>query len=295
MMTGASGGSGYEKGRKMGKSKGRSLLSRAASGSPASDYLISGENIKWQGKPAAIIIMGKGLLLTAFALIYLVLMEFFYSSNEDILVLVLAVLACLLMILTDRKKLGLVGGLAGLAVLTWAVLTNDGLAWYWYLIPLAFALLLLTINYVYLSRVLFVITDQRIITRYGIFTLRYADTGIEKVQSVTTIQPWYERIFRYGDVFFATAGEKGGIDYESPGIKLMSGGAVSWENVSNPFEVTKIASTVIHMDVTQVSIVNQPSTMNAADKLDKIEDLRKRGVISQEEYEKEHKEALEEL
>ena len=192
----------------MGKSKGGSLLSRAASGSPASDYLISGESIKWQGKPAAIIIMGKGLLLTAFALIYVVMMEFFYHSNEDLLVLAIAAVACLLMIITDRKKLGLIGGLAGLAILTWAALTDDGLAWYFYLIPLVFAILLLTINYVYLSRVLFVVTDQRIITRYGIFTLRYADTGIEKVQSVTTIQPWYERIFGYGDVFFATAGER---------------------------------------------------------------------------------------
>jgi len=279
----------------MGESKGGSLLSRAASGAPASDYLISGENIKWQGKPAAIIIMGKGLLLTAFALIYLVLMELFYSSNDDILMLAIAVLACLLMIVTDRKKLGLVGGLAGIAILTWTVMVGEPLEWYWYLIPLAFALLLLTINYIYLSRVLFVVTDQRIITRYGIFTLRYADTGIEKVQSVTTIQPWYERIFGYGDVFFATAGEKGGIDYESPGIKLMSGGAVSWENVGKPFEVTKIASAVIHMDATPVTIVGQQGKMSAAEKLEKIEDLRKRGIISQEEYERERKEALEEL
>jgi len=279
----------------MGKNKGGSLLSRAASGSPASDYLISGENIKWQGKPAAIIIMGKGLLLTAFALTYLILLEFFYSSNDDILVLVIAVAACLLMVITDRKRLGLIGGLAGIAILTWTALIDKQLPWYWYLIPLAFALLLLVINYVYLSRVLFVVTDQRIITRYGIFTLRYADTGIEKVQSVTTIQPWYERILGYGDVFFATAGEKGGIDYESPGIKLMSGGAVSWENVGKPFEVTKIASAVIHMDVQPVSIMNQTSKMSAAEKLDKIEDLRKRGIISQEEYEKERKEALEEL
>ena len=110
------------KGTKMGKGKGGSLLSRAASGSPASDYLISGENIKWQGKPAAIIIMGKGLLLTAFALIYVVLMELFYESNDDILVLGIAAAACLLMIITDRKKLGLIGGLAGIAILTWTAI-----------------------------------------------------------------------------------------------------------------------------------------------------------------------------
>ena len=190
----------------------------------------------------------------------------------------------------------MIGGLADLALLTWTVLIDDSLAWYLYLIPLVFALLLLIINYIYLSGVLFVVIDQKIITRYGIFTLRYADTGIDKVQSVTTIQPWYERLFGYGDVFFATAGEKGGIDYESPGIKLMSGGAVSWENVGRPFEVTKIASAVIHTDATPVMVMNQPEgRMSPAEKLDKIEDLRKRGIITQEEYEKERKEALEEL
>ncbi len=64
----------------MGKGKGSSLMSRAASGSPASDYLIPGENVKWQGKPSAII-MGMGLLLTPFALVYLVLMELFRNSS----------------------------------------------------------------------------------------------------------------------------------------------------------------------------------------------------------------------
>ena len=236
--------------------------------------------------------MRKGLLLTVFALIYAVLMGLFYESSDDILVLVIAAVACLLMILTDRKKLCLVNGLAGIAILTWTALIDRPLDWYMYLIPLAFALLLLIINFVYLSRVLFVVTDQRIITRYGIFTLRYADTGIENVLSVTTIQPWYERLFGHGDVFFPTAGEKGGIDHESPGIKLMSGGAVSWENVGKLFEVTKIASAVIHMDVTPVSVVNQPSKVSGAEKL---EDLCERVSIGQEEYEKERKEALEEL
>jgi len=279
----------------MDKNKGDSLLSRAASGSPASDYLISGENIKWQGKPAAIIILGRGLLLTAFALIYLICIVFFFNDDHDQwLALGLALVVCLLMVVTE-KRLGLIGGLAGIAIATWAALDGEGMAWYLFLVPLDFGLMVLVINYIYLSRVLFVVTDQRIITRYGIFTLRYADIGIEKVQSVTTIQPWYERIFGYGDVFFATAGEKGGIDYESPGIKLMSGGAVSWENVSNPFNVTKIASAVIHTDVAPVFVVNQPSGTRATDRLNEIEALRNKGMITQEEYEKQRRKILEEM
>ena len=60
------------------------------------------------------------------------------------------------------------------------------------------------------------------------------------------IQPWYERFLGYGDVYYATAGEKGGIDYQRPGIKLMSGGEVTWEDVGNPFSVVKKVNEIIH-------------------------------------------------
>lgn len=266
-----------------------------ASGAPASDYIVSGEEVKWQGKPAAIIILGKGLLLTALAMIYMICMVFFYNhDSENYLAIGIALLVCIIMVVTERR-FGLIGGLGGIAIAVWAFLDGNGIDWYLFLIPLVFALICLVINYMYLSRVLFVITDRRIITRYGIFTLRYADIGVEKVQSVTTIQPWYERIFRYGDVFFATAGEKGGIDYESPGIKLMSGGAVYWENVGRPFEVTKIASAIIHAGGMPVKVVNQPAEPSAKQKFGDLEELRQKGLISQEEYEKERKEILDEM
>ena len=163
--------------------------------------------------------------------------------------------------------------------------------WYCYLIPLVVALIALLVNYIYLSRVLFMITDRRIITRYGIFTLRYADIGVNKTQNVTVIQPWYQRIFGFGDIYFATAGEKGGIDYESPGIKLRSGGAVSWENVENPFEVNRIASEVVNPAALPVMVVNQPPAQSvqppiggASDRLHELDDLKQKGMITQQEY-----------
>lgn len=278
-----------------------SATSKIASGSPPSDYLISGENIKWQGKPAAIVILGRGLLLTTFALAYFMSMLVYNGASQNLLAIAIAVMACVLMILIERR-FGLLGGLAGLAIATISGISGGGLGWYWYLVPLVFALIALLINYIYLSRVMFVITDRRIITRYGIFTLRYADTGVDKIQNVTVIQPWYERILGYGDIFFATAGEKGGIDYESPGIKLLSGGAVNWENVARPFEVNKIASAAINPAAMPVMVVNQqtqqaPPPMNSgtSDRLKELDDLRQKGMVTQQEYDEKRKQILDKL
>ena len=280
-----------------------SATSRIASGSPPSDYLTSGENIKWSGKPAAIVILGRGLLLTAFALFYFMSM-LGYNGDRNLLALALAVFASVLMIMVE-KRFGLIGGIIGIALAAVAVIAN-GVSWFWYMFPLVFALIALLLNYIYLSRVMFVITDRRIITRYGIFTLRYADTGVTKIQNVTVIQPWYERIFGFGDIYFATAGQEGGIDYESPGIKLRKGGAVSWENVGNPFVVNRISSGVVNPVGMPVVVINQegpqmvqptslPGQASNSDRLKELEELRQKGMISQQEFDEKRKQILEKL
>lgn len=276
--------------------KKESTASVLTSGSPPSEYLVSGENVKWQGKPAAIVILGRGLLLTILSLVYFLYM---LDYKGDLLAVAVAVIACILMIFVERR-FGLLAGLTGVAIATIAVIAGGiGIPSYWFLVPLVFALIALFINYIYLSRVMFVITDRRIITRYGIFTLRYADTGVDKIQNVTVIQPWYERILGYGDIYFATAGEKGGIDYESPGIKLLSGGAVNWENVGRPFEVNKIASAVVNPAAMPVMVINQPAsqptTIGTSDRLRELDELRQKGMVTQQEYDEKRKQILERL
>ncbi len=277
--------------------KSESAASVLTSGSPPSEYLVGGESVKWQGKPAAIVILGRGLLLTILSLVYFFYMLTYHGNNGDLLTVAVAVIACILMILVERR-FGLMAGLTGVAIATIAVIAG-GIGEYWYLVPLVFALIALFINYIYLSRVMFLITDRRIITRYGIFTLRYADTGVDKIQNVTVIQPWYERILGYGDLYFATAGEKGGIDYESPGIKLMSGGAVEWENVGRPFEVNKIASAVLNPAAMPVMVINQPASQPAgtgtSDRLRELDELRQKGMVTQQEYDEKRKQILERL
>jgi hypothetical protein len=263
------------------------------SGSPASEYLIGGETVKWQGKPAAIVILGRGLVLTFLSLSYLGAMLSY--KPDDWVAIAIALFASFVMIVVERR-VGLLAGLSGIAIagavaLGW--LSMEKYPWA-AIIPLIFSLLALLFNMIYLGRVLFLVTDRRIITRYGLFSLRYADLGVDKVQNVTLIQPWYERILGYGDIYFATAGEKGGIDYQAPGIRLMTGGAVTWENVSKPFEVVKIASEVMHPGAMPVRIVGDyPSaTPDAQQRLKELNDLKDKGLISDKEYEEKRKDIL---
>lgn len=268
-------------------------------------YLVSGESVMWQGRPATIVILGKGLLLTILSVIYMITL---WIDHAGAIALATAVVASLLMIVVDRR-LGLLAGLSGIVILAaFGLGLNDKYLWL-VIVPLGFALIALLINIIYLGRVLFLVTDHRIITRYGIFSLRYADLGIEKLQNVTVIQPWYERILGYGDVYFATAGEKGGIDYERPGLKLMSGGAITWENVGKPFDVVRLVNGIVHQDAVytakapqQPVYVPQPPPAPAPkpsgeteEKLKQLGDLRQKGLITEEEYQQKRAELLKNL
>jgi hypothetical protein len=193
------------------------------------------------------------------------------------------------------KPLGRLAGVSGIIIagavaLGWLSLEQH--LWV-VVVPLIFSLLALLFNVIYLNRVLFIVTDRRIITRYGLFTLRYADLGVVSDQNVTVIQPWYERILGFGDIYFATAGERGGIDYQSPGIKLMTGGAITWEDVTNPFAVVKTASEVITPGAMPVRIVGpMPETISAQERLKQLDELKQKGMITEKEYEEKRKDIL---
>jgi hypothetical protein len=254
-------------------------------------YLVEGEVLHWQGKPATIVIAGRGVLLTALSIVFVLCLWF---GPKDLGTIAIALVACVFMMITDTRY-GLVAGAVGMVIIliTWA-LGTDG-PWVWLIFfPLVFSLGYLIANIIYLGRVLFVITDRRIITRYGIFSLRYAELDIERIQNITVLQPWYERLLGYGDVFFATAGEQGGIDYQKPGIKLMSGGAVTWEDVSKPFEVVRMVNEVTHSGQRPQGEVRSAASglTDAEARLRQLSDLSTKGLISQQEYQQKRDEIL---
>ena len=68
-----------------------------------------------EGEAGCVVILGRGVLLTAFAMIYFVWMLAYNGDNKNLLAIAIAVIACILMILVERR-FGLVGGLAGIVI-----------------------------------------------------------------------------------------------------------------------------------------------------------------------------------
>jgi Bacterial PH domain len=264
-------------------------------GADASKYLVEGEAIHWQGKPATIVIVGRGVLLVILALIFTISL---WLGQMDVVSITVAFISCILMMITDRRY-GLIVGVASIIIIPLVYLfSTSGAMALVTLVPLIYSLIYLLVHIIYLTRVLFVITDQRIITRYGIFSLRYAELDLDRIQNVTVIQPWYERFLGYGDVYYATAGEQGGIDYQRPGIKLMGGGEVTWEDVGNPFGVVKKVNEIIHSveSIQREKGEVHPQVVNdAEERLEQLSELNAKGLISQQEYRQKRDEILKEL
>lgn len=256
-------------------------------------YLVSGERTIWQGKPATIVIIGRGVVITALSILLLISM----MLGKDWTLIAIALIACLFMIVVDRRY-GLIIGVAGIIVILLHAIVDTTLTNWLLFAPLGLSLIYLMANIIYLGRVLFMITDHRIITRYGIISLRYAELSVDRIQNLTVLQPWYERMLGYGDVYFATSGEQGGIDYQRPGIKLMSGGAVTWENVSKPFDVVRMVNEIIHPSESArkdggsvpISKVN-----DAEERLRQLSELSVKGLISQQEYQQKRDEIMRQL
>ncbi len=257
-------------------------------------YLVEGETVQWEGRPATIVIMGRGVILLALSLVLAASLWFWPSELPAIGV---ALMASVLMMVTDTRYGLIVGALSFVIVLIVWGFGHEGLLAWLLLFPLAYSLVYLLANIIYLGRVLFVITDKRVITRYGIFSLRYAELDIERIQNITVMQPWYERILGYGDVFFATAGEKGGIDYQRPGIKLMSGGAVTWEDVSKPFEVVRKVNETTHRSSGPQgqTVARSSSSTDVEERLKQLNELSAKGLISPQEYQQKREEILKKI
>ena len=70
--------------------------------------------------------------------------------------------------------------------------------------------------------------------QYGIFNVKFSDLTHDKIQNSTVLMPFWEKIFGYGTIVFATSSLVGGIN-PSQSAKMMSvGGAIVWKAVEQP-------------------------------------------------------------
>jgi membrane protein YdbS with pleckstrin-like domain len=270
------------------------------------ERMVPGEKVLWEGRPSVLGYFLRSLLLFILGVLFGVFAIIQDGQTIDFgdfgsyLFLLLMILLAVIMYGVERRW-GLAQGILAGVIIVVVALDVD-ISWIWYFAPLLVGLVEVVIDWVVWSHTYFAITDRRIMTQTGIFSLMFADTQIDRVQNVTVVQPFFERVLGYGDIMFATAGEMGGIKSDKLAAGMKTGGAIVWEDVARPFEVRKIAESIIyHATNPAAQYIPQPVApapthpAEAEERLTKLKEMKDKGLISSEEYEQKRREIIGQL
>jgi membrane protein YdbS with pleckstrin-like domain len=127
----------------------------------------------------------------------------------------------------------------------------------------------------------FVITDRRVIHKMGVFAHETRQCPLAKVQDITVDQGILSRLLGYGDVGIETASEAGQMRFPS---------------ISDPEKLR----TAIWTHVGPGGLAgSEPATVtgktSSAERLARLEELKAKGLVTPEEFERKRRQIVEEL
>ncbi|MEE8599994.1 PH domain-containing protein [Euzebya tangerina] len=137
-------------------------------------------------------------------------------------------------------------------------------------IPLGLGLIWFAYRYATWRTTHFVVTTDRVIYRSGIISKAGQNIPLERINNVAFSQTAIERLLRVGDLAIESAGETG---------------RQTFEDVLNPSKVENRIYAEIERAAERDDTRAARAGISVADELTKLEDLRRRGVITVEEFE----------
>ena len=141
------------------------------------------------------------------------------------------------------------------------------------------------------NRNLWAVTDLRIIDEYGVFSLNSKESPLDKINNVSYNQTFWGRIFGFGNVQIQTAAEIGSTTYcnvEKP--KELKD---TITQMQEDYKKTQIHNQAAELAKAIVSESKNSARSNAADEVEKLYDLKQRGILTEEEYNARKKKLLE--
>lgn len=140
---------------------------------------------------------------------------------------------------------------------------------------------LLHLGWVYLTWFTtdFVLTTDRLITRSGVLSRQTREIPIERINDLACHQSIFERLIGSGDLLVESGGERG---------------QQKFSNVSDPFTVQN----TIHrtMEGAQAAAAGVHSSGDSVpEQIEKLDELRQRGVISEAEFQDKKRKLLDRL
>jgi uncharacterized membrane protein YdbT with pleckstrin-like domain len=146
-----------------------------------------------------------------------------------------------------------------------------------FIIPIA----TMTVDILNWSHRQFIITNRRVIQISGIFNKNVTDSNLEKVNDVKMAQTAMGRLFGYGDIEILTASELG--------VNL-------FKLIDEPIRFkTAMLNAKERIDHEEVGSREEPLTPSIPDLIARLDNLRKEGIITDEEFQQKKSELLSKL
>lgn len=124
----------------------------------------------------------------------------------------------------------------------------------------------------------YVVTNRRVIQISGVLNKDVVDSSLEKVNDVKMSQSFLGRLFGYGDIEILTASELG--------VNL-------FHEIANPIEFkTAMLNAKEKMGFEEMGMEMRPASTDIPSMIEKLDGLRKRGIVSEEEFQKKKAELL---
>ncbi len=184
--------------------------------------------------------------------------------------LVAAIVVAILLATTGNDTLTLIGILLVLAALAW-----------------------FGFRYVRWTTTYFVLTTDRLISRYGIVSRRGVQIPLERVNNVNFSQTMWERLIGAGDLIIESAGEQGTQRFKDVRKPDLVTNAIHIEMESN--ERRKYERLAPGSVGGSTLPPPPPPQADVLAQLEKLEELRQRGVLSQEEFDEQKAKLLERM
>lgn len=128
---------------------------------------------------------------------------------------------------------------------------------------------------------LWAVTNLRVIDEYGVFSNNSKESPLEKINNVAYSQSFGGKMFGYGNVQIQTAAEIGSTTYvavENP--KELKDTITHMQEEYKQCQITKQATELAKAIV----IGHQNNTPDVSSELEKLHNLKEKGILTEEEY-----------
>ena len=142
-------------------------------------------------------------------------------------------------------------------------------------VPLAFFLVLVPLigmvkDFLIWSNRQYIVTNRRVIQTAGVFSKDVVDSSLEKVNDVKLSQSFWGRLFDYGDIEILTASEVG---------------ANVFRSIGEPIKFkTAMLNAKERLGFDEMGIPSVQATKDVPFLIASLDDLRKKGIISETEF-----------